>query len=97
MPARQRSGDGAWHRSLVYLPGLKDLQPRKLNQRVKPLVNDALEDRIETQEEWTFTEVLGLSAEFGMKPRMIISLLFASGKRYVDGEGLPSADKPPRG
>ncbi len=53
---------------------------------------DTLENRIETQEEWTFTEVLGLSAEFGIKPRMIISMMFASGKRYVDGESLPSAD-----
>ena len=55
-------------------------------------MNDTLEDRIEKQEEWTFTEVLSLSVEFGIKPRMIISLLFASGKRYVDGEGLPSAE-----
>ena len=55
-------------------------------------MNDTLEDRIETQKEWTFTEVLGLSAEFGIKPRMIISMMFASGKRYVDGEGLPSAE-----
>ena len=52
---------------------------------------DTLEERIETQEEWTFTEVLGLSTEFGIKPRMIISMLFSQGKRYVDGEGLPSA------
>jgi len=52
---------------------------------------DTLEERIETQDEWTFTEVLGLSTEFGIKPRMIISMLFLQGKRYVDGEGLPSA------
>ena len=57
---------------------------------------ETLEERIDTQDEWTFSEVLGLSAEFGIKPRMIISMLFSQGKRYVDGEGLPSGATGPK-
>lgn len=43
-----------------------------------------LEQRIGTQESWTFKECLGLADEFSVKTRMVILTVFAQGKTYVD-------------
>ncbi|MDG2070602.1 MAG: hypothetical protein P8J55_02470 [Pseudomonadales bacterium] len=43
-----------------------------------------LEQRIATQESWTFKECLGLADEFGVKTRMVILTVFCQGKNYVD-------------
>ncbi len=44
-----------------------------------------LAERIAQQEVWTFQECLGLSAEFGVKVRVVVVTVLASGKQYVDG------------
>ena len=56
-------------------------------------MDKTLEERIEEQDEWTFQECLGLAAEYGEKPRMVVIMVLAAGKNYVDGEGLPSESK----
>ncbi len=45
-----------------------------------------LEERIASQETWTFRECLALAAEFNMKTRMVIALILARGKTYIDQE-----------
>ena len=45
-----------------------------------------LEKRIASQDTWTFRECLALAAEFNMKTRMVIALILARGKQYVDQE-----------
>ena len=48
------------------------------------LTMEDLEQRIATQESWTFKECLGLADEFGVKTRMVILTVFCQGKNYVD-------------
>lgn len=48
-------------------------------------MSQSLEERIDAEKEWTFREVLGLSTEFGIKPRMVVTMLLSQGKHYVDG------------
>jgi len=43
-----------------------------------------LEQRIAAQDTWTFRECLALADEFKMKTRMVIALILARGKNYVD-------------
>lgn len=42
--------------------------------------------RINEQENWTFQEVLGLAADFNLKPRFVIAFILANGKNYLDGD-----------
>ncbi len=49
-------------------------------------MNDELEKRIREQEEWTFKDCLGLAAEFNIKTRVVVLMVLASGKSYIDGE-----------
>lgn len=48
-------------------------------------MNPALIARIKEQEVWTFQEVLGLAADFNLKPRFVIVTILAQGKDYIDG------------
>ena len=48
-----------------------------------------LEQRIDRQEQWTFTECLGLASEFNMKVRAVVVTVMVRGKRYVDGKQKP--------
>ena len=43
-----------------------------------------LEARIDAQDSWTFHECLGLSAEYNIKVRAIIAMVYVRGKVYVD-------------
>ncbi|MEE2785123.1 MAG: hypothetical protein VYE04_17295 [Pseudomonadota bacterium] len=49
-------------------------------------INPELVRKINEQEAWTFQEVLGLAADFNMKPRFVIAFILANGKNYIDGE-----------
>jgi hypothetical protein len=58
-------------------------------------MSEDLDERIQSQDEWTFRECVGLASEFGLKARTVVVMVLGAGKRYVDGEGLPSeADGP---
>lgn len=52
----------------------------------------SLRERIRQQESWTFSEVLGLSGDYDMKVRMVIAVVYAEGKTYVERD-LQSRDK----
>lgn len=43
-----------------------------------------LVERIAEQDEWTFDECLGLAAEFNVKVRFVIAMVFSQGKSYLD-------------
>lgn len=45
-----------------------------------------LEQRIDQQESWTFSECLGLAAEFNIKVRVVVVTVLARGKQYLDGK-----------
>lgn len=47
-------------------------------------VSEAIEKRIEEKDVWTFHDCQGLAAEFGVKTRYIIGLVFMKGKEYID-------------
>ncbi len=47
-------------------------------------MNDSLNSRIDSQDEWTFAECLGLAAQFNLKVRFVIAMVFSRGKRYID-------------
>lgn len=49
-------------------------------------MNPNLVARVNEQEDWTFQEVLGLAADFNLKPRFVIAVILANGKNYIDGE-----------
>lgn len=49
-------------------------------------MNSNLVARVNEQDDWTFQEVLGLAADFNLKPRFIIAVILANGKNYIDGE-----------
>ena len=49
-------------------------------------MNQALNDRINEQDVWTFRECLALAAEFNMKTRVVIALILMQGKEYIDHE-----------
>jgi hypothetical protein len=44
-----------------------------------------LEERIDEKDIWTFRECLGLASEFNVKVRMVVVIVLARGKNYVDG------------
>ena len=46
---------------------------------------EELQQEISKQESWTFKECLGLAAEYGVRTRLVVALVLASGKNYVDG------------
>ena len=46
---------------------------------------EELEKIINQQESWTFKECLGLAAEHGVRTRLVVALVLACGKNYVDG------------
>ena len=48
-------------------------------------MNKELERRIDEKEEWTFKECLGLAADFNLKTRLVVTMVLARGKNYVDG------------
>ena len=48
-------------------------------------MNPELISKINEQEAWTFQEVLGLAADFNLKPRFVIAFILANGKIYIDG------------
>jgi hypothetical protein len=47
-------------------------------------MTQSLEERIDAQEQWSFRECLGLAAEFDVKTRMVVVLVLARGKHYVE-------------
>lgn len=47
-------------------------------------MTQSLEQRIDAQEQWTFRECLGLAAEFDVKTRMVVVMVLARGKSYVE-------------
>ena len=49
-------------------------------------MNPKLLERIRSQDAWTFRECLGLASEFNLKTRMVIIMVMAQGKIYVDGD-----------
>ena len=53
---------------------------------------DELEQRIAAKESWTFKECLGLAAEFSVKTRMVIIMVLAQGKNYVDTSETDSSE-----
>lgn len=53
----------------------------------------SLEDRIDQQDSWTFSECLGLAGEFNVKVRAVVVTVYARGKQYVDG-GSDTARRP---
>lgn len=58
-------------------------------------MNPEIERRIDARESWTHRECIGLAAEFSTKPRYVIALVHARGKRYIDNEhdSKPDPDK----
>ena len=50
-------------------------------------MSDPIEKRIEEKEVWTFHDCQGLAAEYGVKTRYVIGLVFMKGKEYVDAAG----------
>lgn len=47
-------------------------------------MSKTLEQRIDEQDVWTFSDCLGLAAEYGTKVRMVIVMVYARGKTYVE-------------
>lgn len=44
----------------------------------------SLQERISQQDSWTFSECIGLSTDYNMKVRMVIAMVYATGKTYVE-------------
>ena len=44
-----------------------------------------LEQKIAEKDSWTFSECVGLAAEYGMKTRAVIAYVMLQGKHYIDG------------
>ena len=55
-------------------------------------MKETLQQRIDSQEEWTFAECVALADEFGMKVRMVVVTVFSRGKRYIDRDFGDTAD-----
>ncbi len=53
-----------------------------------------LENRIDQQETWTFSECLGLASEFDTKVRMVVVTVYSRGKKYVDSDAAPGGERP---
>jgi len=49
-----------------------------------------LEQRIDEQEVWTFSECVGLASDYGTKVRMVIANVYARGKTYVERDLVDS-------
>jgi len=58
-----------------------------------------LEQRIDEQDVWTFSECLGLAADYGTKVRMVIVSVYARGKTYVERDlvDTPASAGKPKG
>ena len=48
-------------------------------------MHEEIKQRIDQQDTWTFQECLGLASEFNLKVRMVVTMVMAQGKNYVDG------------
>ena len=44
----------------------------------------SLQERIQEQDSWTFSECLGLATDYNMKVRMVIAMVYAAGRSYVE-------------
>jgi len=55
-----------------------------------------LDECIAEQEVWTFSECLGLASEHGTKVRMVIAMIYARGKTYVERDLNASAGHKPQ-
>ena len=53
-----------------------------------------LEQRLGEKDVWTFRECVGLAAEFGTKPRVVIVTLMALGKTYLDEDPKGAGERP---
>ena len=53
----------------------------------------SLQERISEQDAWTFSECLGLATDYNMKVRMVIAMVYAAGKTYVERD-LKSPEPP---
>lgn len=56
-------------------------------------MSKTIRERIDEQEVWTFSDCLGLSAEYDTKVRMVIVMVYAQGKTYVERD-LTNQQKP---
>ncbi len=55
----------------------------------------SLQERINQQDAWTFPECLGLASDYNMKVRMVIAMVYAAGKTYVERD-LQVSDADPQ-
>jgi len=51
---------------------------------IEPTAQLTLQQRINQQDTWTFSECLGLASDHNMKIRMVIAMVYAAGKTYVE-------------
>ena len=49
-----------------------------------------LAERIDEQDVWTFSDCLGLAAEYDTKVRMVIVSVYSRGKTYVERDLTPN-------
>ncbi len=54
----------------------------------------SLPERIAEQDEWTFDECLGLAAEFNVKVRFVIAMVFSQGRSYLDASAYQRRREP---
>ena len=55
-----------------------------------------IEERIDQQDSWSFRQCLGLASDFDVKVRMVVVMVLARGKNYVDGELKANGPAPPK-
>lgn len=55
-----------------------------MSKRTITKTTKTIEQCIDEQEVWTFSDCLGLSADYGTKVRMVIVMVYARGKTYVE-------------
>ena len=56
-------------------------------------MNKNIEERIRSQSVWTFRECVGLAAEFNLKTRAVIAMVYACGREYLDYEAGEEAEE----
>jgi len=55
-----------------------------MTNKTEPSSQPSLQERISQQDSWTFAECLGLANDHNMKIRMVIAMVYAAGKTYVE-------------
>jgi len=64
-----------------------------MTDHIEPNAQLTLQQRIDQQDTWTFSECLGLASDYNMKIRMVIAMVYAAGKTYVERDLQSSATK----